>query len=69
MSIIEEFKRMKTIEFWRQVWYWSVPKFPWQKKRKLTDSVQKEDWLPILTSVFIGVVLLIIILIILGKIK
>ena len=39
------------------------------KKRKLTDSTQKEDWLPILTSVFIGVILLIIISFILGKIK
>jgi hypothetical protein len=35
MSIIEEFKRMKTIEFWMQVKYCSVLKWPLPKKQDL----------------------------------
>jgi hypothetical protein len=69
MRIIEEFKRMKSIEFWRQVIYWTIPKWPGlPRRRKLTESVQKEDWLPILTSVAIGIIFLIILLFIAGKI-
>ncbi|MDI6741491.1 MAG: hypothetical protein QMD11_02035 [Smithella sp.] len=56
MSIIEEFKRMKTTEFWKRVRYWSAIK--WTGKK--TETVAPEDWLPILTSALIGFIFIII---------
>jgi uncharacterized membrane protein len=67
MRIIEEFKRMKTIEFWQQVKYWSVPK--WSTRKKFSDPVRKENWLPIITSTIMGVMLVIIINLFWGLIK
>ena len=55
MQIMDELKRMLTKEFWKQVGYWSAIK--WTGKK--TETVEKEDWLPILTSAAIGILIII----------
>jgi sensor c-di-GMP phosphodiesterase-like protein len=58
MSIIEEFKRMKTSEFWKQVKYWSVIK--WPPPKKFSEPIARDEWLPIIVSALIGVILVIV---------
>ena len=60
MSFVDEIKRMKTAVFWKRVGYWCSIKWSGRK----TSPIQKEDWLPILTSIGIGIILIIIFLII-----
>ena len=57
MKLIAELKRMKTITFWKQVGYWCALKSSGKKRQPISD----EDWLPILTSFVIGVIILILI--------
>ena len=58
MRFIDEFKRMRTRAFWERVSYWCAIK--WSGKKR--EPIPSDDWLPILTSFAIGVILLLILL-------
>ncbi len=58
MSLSNEIKRIPTKEFWKRVGYWSALK--WSGKKR--DPISSDDWLPIMTSVLIGALLLFIFL-------
>ena len=60
MNIVHELKRMKTRDFWKQVGYWSAVKWSGKKNQPISN----EDWLPILMSICIGVIILTIFLLI-----
>jgi hypothetical protein len=57
MKIFDEFKRVRTKEFWKEVLYWSSIK--WSGKK--TQPIAEKDWLPILTSALLGVLLILLI--------
>ena len=54
MQIKRELKRLGTVEFWKNVRYWSAIKWT----GKLTQPIPEEEWLPIIVSVLSGLVLL-----------
>lgn len=68
MSILSEFKRLKTKALWLRVWHYSRLKYDDESRKQLTKAVPKEDWLPISISVLIGV-LLVVLLVNLGFFK
>ncbi len=60
MKLFDELKRVRTREFWKEVFFWSSIK--WSGKKTL--PIAGKDWLPILTSVLIGVLSVILIILI-----
>jgi len=64
MRFKDELKRMRTVAFWKEVRYWSAIKW----SGKLNQPISSEDWLPILTSIAVGIILLLAIVIILRNI-
>jgi hypothetical protein len=62
-------KRFKTKVFWVRVWHYSRFKFDDDSRKQLSKSVPKEDWLPILTSLFIGILSVVIFVSVYGYLK
>lgn len=58
MKILDELKRIKTKEFWGEVFYWSVIKWSGKKTQPIADK----DWLPILTSALLGFLFIILVI-------
>jgi hypothetical protein len=65
MKLKEELKRMRTAAFWNDVRYWSAIKWT----GKLRQPIACEDWLPMLTSLVVGIILFVVIVFILAYIK
>lgn len=61
MRFMDEFKRMLTVAFWKEVRYWSSIKW----SGKLSQPISSVDWLPIMTSIVVGIILLLVIVIVL----